>query len=159
MLSCGCLPCTTIPEHMDRLRIDKWLWAARFFKTRSLAADEIGKNRVQVNGDIAKASREVKPGDTVAIRLGAVTRTVTVRGLSGQRGPAPVAQQLYEETPESIAAQAAMREQRRMGSEPALAIEQGRPTKRDRRELDGAARHAEWDSRWSASIDPEDSER
>jgi ribosome-associated heat shock protein Hsp15 len=144
---------------MDRLRIDKWLWAARFFKTRSLAADEIGKNRVQVNGDIAKASREVKAGDTVAIRLGAVTRTVLVRGLSGQRGPAPVAQQLYEETPESIAAQSAAREQRRMGSEPALAIVQGRPTKRDRRELDGAARHADWDNRWSASIDPDDTDR
>jgi ribosome-associated heat shock protein Hsp15 len=144
---------------MDRLRIDKWLWAARFFKTRSLAADEIGKNRIQVNGDIAKASREVKAGDTVAIRLGAVTRTVRVRGLSGQRGPAPVAQQLYEETPESIAAQAEMREQRRMGSEPALAIVQGRPTKRNRRELDGAARHADWDNRWSASIDPDDTDR
>ncbi|MCR8961036.1 RNA-binding S4 domain-containing protein [Variovorax sp. CCNWLW225] len=144
---------------MDRLRIDKWLWAARFFKTRSLAAEEIGKNRVQVNGDVAKASREVKAGDTVAIRLGAVTRTVLVRGLSGQRGPAPVAQQLYEETAESIAAQAAAREQRRMGSEPALAIEQGRPTKRDRRELDGAARHADWDNRWSASIDPDESDR
>ena len=144
---------------MDRLRIDKWLWAARFFKTRSLAAEEIGKNRVQVNGDIAKASREVKAGDTVAIRLGVVTRTVLVRGLSGQRGPAPVAQQLYEETAESIAAQAAAREQRRMGSEPALAIEQGRPTKRDRRELDGAARHADWDNRWSASIDPDEPDR
>ena len=144
---------------MDRLRIDKWLWAARFFKTRSLAAEEIGKNRVQVNGDVAKASREVKAGDTVAIRLGPVTRTVVVRGLSGQRGPAPVAQQLYEETADSIAAQAAAREQRRMGSEPALAIEQGRPTKRDRRELDGAARHADWDNRWSASIDPDENDR
>jgi ribosome-associated heat shock protein Hsp15 len=144
---------------MDRLRIDKWLWAARFFKTRSLAAEEIGKNRVQVNGDVAKASREVKAGDTVAIRLGPVTPPVMVRGLSGQRGPAPVAQQLYEETAESIAAQAAAREQRRMGSEPALAIEQGRPTKRDRRELDGAARHADWDNRWSASIDPDENDR
>ena len=141
---------------MDRLRIDKWLWAARFFKTRSLAAEEIGKNRILVNGDVAKASREVKVGDAVAIRLGPLTRTVAVRGLSGQRGPAPVAQQLYEETPESLAAQAAFREQRRMGSEPALAIEQGRPTKRDRRVLDDAARHAEWDSRWSASIDPDE---
>jgi len=139
---------------MDKLRIDKWLWAVRFFKTRSLAADEIGKNRVQVNGDIAKASREVKVGDTVTVRLGAVTRVVRVLGISGQRGPAPVAQKLYEETPESIAAQAAAREQRRMGSEPALSIEQGRPTKRDRRELDGA-RRADWDSRWSASLDPE----
>ena len=140
---------------MDRLRIDKWLWAARFFKTRSLAADEIGKHRVQLNGDVAKASREVKPGDTVAIRLGPVTRVVRVLGISGQRGPAPVAQQLYEETPESLAAQAAAREQRRLGSEPALSIEQGRPTKRDRRELDGA-RRGDWDSRWSASIDTDD---
>ncbi|SCX68944.1 RNA-binding S4 domain-containing protein [Variovorax sp. EL159] len=146
-------------ESPERLRIDKWLWAARFFKTRSLAAEEIGKNRVQVNGDIAKASREVKAGDTVTMRLGVQTRTVTVRGISGQRGPAPVAQQLYEETPESIAAQAALREQRRMGSEPALAIEQGRPTKRDRRDLDGAVRHAEWDSRWSASLDPDETDR
>ena len=134
---------------MDRLRIDKWLWAARFFKTRSLAADEIGKNRVQVNGDIAKASREVKVGDTVTMRLGSLSRVVWVRGISGQRGPAPVAQQLYEETAESLAAQAAARE-------PALAIEQGRPTKRDRRELDGARRGAGWDNRWSASLSPDD---
>jgi ribosome-associated heat shock protein Hsp15 len=140
---------------MDRLRIDKWLWAARFFKTRSLAADEIGRNRVQVNGDIAKASREVKAGDMVTLRLGAATREVRVRGVSGQRGPAPVAQQLYEETPESLAAQAAAREQRRLGAEPALSIEQGRPTKRDRRELEGV-RRADWDNRWSASLDDGD---
>jgi len=140
---------------MDRLRIDKWLWAARFYKTRSLAADEIGKHRVQVNGEVAKASREVKPGDTVTVRLGPFTREVLVRGLSGQRGPAPIAQQLYEETPESIAAQAAVREQRRLGSEPALSIEQGRPTKRDRRELE-SARRGNWDNRWSASIDDDE---
>lgn len=140
---------------MDRLRIDKWLWAARFFKTRSLAADEIGKHRVQVNGDVAKASREVKPGDTVTIRLGPITRVVRVLGISGQRGPAPIAQQLYEETAESLAAQAAAREQRRLGSEPALSIEQGRPTKRDRRDLD-TARRGNWDNRWSASLDPDD---
>jgi ribosome-associated heat shock protein Hsp15 len=140
---------------MDKLRIDKWLWVVRFFKTRSLAAEEIGKNRVQVNGEVAKASREVKAGDKVSVRLGAFTRVVTVLGVSGQRGPAPVAQKLYEETAESIAAQAEAREQRRMGSEPALSIEQGRPTKRDRRELDGARRGGGWNDRWSASIDPE----
>jgi len=139
---------------MDRMRIDKWLWAARFYKTRSLAADEIGKNRVQVNGDVAKASREIKPGDMVAFRQGAVQRTVCVRGLSGMRRPAPVAQQLYEETAESIAAQAQAREQRRLGSEPALAIEQGRPTKRQRRHLDDA--RSGWGQRWSASIDDPD---
>jgi ribosome-associated heat shock protein Hsp15 len=137
---------------MDRLRIDKWLWAARFYKTRSLAADEIGKHRVQVNGDVAKASREVKVGDLVTLRQGPATRVVNVLGLSGQRGPAPVAQKLYEETAESIAAQAAAREQRRMGTEPAHTIEQGRPTKRNRRDLD-EARHIDWDNRWSASID------
>ncbi|MBU1357629.1 MAG: RNA-binding S4 domain-containing protein [Gammaproteobacteria bacterium] len=137
---------------MDRLRIDKWLWAARFFKTRSLAAEELGKNRVQVNGDTAKASREVKPGDMVTLRLGPTVRVVQVLGLSAQRGPAPVAQLLYEETAESLQATAAAREQRRMGSEPALSIEQGRPTKRDRRNLD-AAKGGEWDNRWSASLD------
>ncbi|NDZ16337.1 RNA-binding protein [Variovorax sp. WS11] len=141
---------------MDRLRIDKWLWAARFYKTRTLAAEEIGKNRVQINGEVAKASREVKAGDLVAMRVGGgVDRIVRVLGLSGQRGPAPVAQQLYEETPESLAAQAAAREQRRMGSEPALSILQGRPTKRDRRELD-QARHVDWNKRWSASLDPDE---
>lgn len=140
---------------MERMRIDKWLWAARFYKTRSLASEEIGKNRVQVNGDLAKPAREVKVGDTVALRQGPVTRTVRVRGLSAQRGPAPVAQQLYEETPESLAAQAAAREQRRLAREPALSIEQGRPTKRDRRQLDTARRDAApgWGERWSASMD------
>jgi ribosome-associated heat shock protein Hsp15 len=141
---------------MERIRIDKWLWAARFFKTRTLAAEEIGKNRIQVNGDVAKASREVKAGDSVTLRAGVVTRVLMVRGVSAQRGPAPVAQQLYEETAESLAAQAAAREQRRLGSEPALAIEQGRPTKRDRRDLDGV-RRADWDNRWSASLEPDDS--
>ena len=136
---------------MERLRIDKWLWAARFYKTRSLAAEEIGKNRVQVNGDVAKASREIRAGDTVALRVGPLIRTLTVRGISAQRGPAPVAQLLYEETPESIAAQARTRELRRMGTEPGLSLEQGRPTKRDRRQLDTAADG--WGDRWSASID------
>jgi len=136
---------------MERLRIDKWLWAARFYKTRSLAAEQIGKHRVQVNGDLAKPAREVRVGDTVDLRQGPVTRTVVVRGLSAQRGPAPVAQQLYEETAESLAAQAAGREQRRLAREPALSIEQGRPTKRERRPLDDARQG--WGTRWSASLD------
>lgn len=141
---------------MERMRIDKWLWAARFYKTRSLAADEIGKHRVQVNGDTAKPSREVKAGDLVAMRQGAVTRSVKVLGLSAQRGPAPVAQQLYEETSESLAAVASAREQRHLAREPALSIEQGRPTKRDRRQLDTARRDGGgtgWGERWSVSID------
>ena len=136
---------------MDRLRIDKWLWAARFYKTRSLAVEDIGKHRVQVNGDIAKASREVKAGDTVAMRHHATVRTVVVLGLSKQRGPAPTAQLLYEETPDSLKAQEQAREQRRLGSEPALTIVQGRPTKRERRDLDDASRG--WGNRWSASLE------
>lgn len=131
------------------VRLDKWLWAARFFKTRSLAADEIARHRVQVNGQVAKASRELKPGDEVALRQGQEPRTVIVRALSHVRGPAPVAQQLYEETPESLAAREAQAQRRRLAPEPAATIEQGRPTKRDRRQL------ADW-QRWSASIGPDE---
>ncbi len=129
-------------------RIDKWLWAARFFKTRSIASDEIGKNRVQINGQDAKASREVKPGDTVRLKQGAVERTVVVQGLSAQRGPAPAAQLLYKETPESVQARQKAAELNRLAREPSLSIEQGRPTKKDRRQIERA-----WNDRWSAGID------
>lgn len=135
-----------LPGLTERLRLDKWLWAARFFKTRGLAADEIDKGRLQVNGQVAKASRELRAGDVVGIRQGPVERTVVVRALSTVRGPAPQAQQLYEETPQSIAARLAAAEQRKTAAEPANAIEHGRPTKRDRRQL------ADW-QRWSASAD------
>jgi len=141
---------------MDKLRIDKWLWAARFYKTRSLATDEIDKGRVAVNGQEVKPAREVKVGDTVAVRREGVTRTVVVKGLSGVRGPAPVAQQLYEETPESLAEREKAAEQRRFAREPALSIEHGRPTKRGRRELDEARG---WGDRWSASIDDDSGKR
>jgi ribosome-associated heat shock protein Hsp15 len=137
---------------MDKLRIDKWLWAARFYKTRSLAAEEIGKGRVHVNDQEAKPAREVKVGDTVALRQGPVTRTLLVRGISSQRGAAPVAQQLYEETAESIRLREAAAEQRRLNNDPAAAHDHGRPTKRDRRDID-KAKDIAWDSRWSASAD------
>lgn len=137
---------------MDKLRIDKWLWAARFYKTRSLAAEEIDKGRVRVNDVEAKASREVKVGDTIALRQGPVTRTLLVRGISSQRGPAPVAQQLYEETEESQRLRAEAAQRQRMNSEPASTLEHGRPTKRDRRTLD-KAQGKNWNSRWSASSD------
>ena len=130
------------------MRIDKWLWAARFFKTRSIASDEIGKNRVQINGQDAKASREVKPGDTVRMRQGQVERTVLVKAISAVRGPAPAAQLLYEETAESLAQRQKLAELNRLSREPALSIEQGRPTKRDRRQIEKT-----WDDRWSAGID------
>ena len=133
------------------MRIDKWLWAARFYKTRSLACEDIDKGRVEVNGQTAKPSREVKPGDTVQVRQGAVQRTVVIAGLSAQRGPAPVAQGLYQETADSIEQRAKLALQQRYAREPALSLEQGRPTKRDRRDLE-QARHS-WDERWSASVD------
>ena len=133
---------------MDSLRIDKWLWAARFYKTRSLACDEVTKHRVQINGQDVKPAREVKVGDTLTVRQGNVTKTVQVKGISAARGPAPVAQQLYEETPESIALRAKLAEQNRMAAEPAHSIEHGRPTKRDRRQIEHA-----WNERWSASTD------
>ena len=134
---------------MQSLRIDKWLWAARFYKTRSLAVEEIVKGRVLVHEQTVKPAREVRPGDLVTLRQGNVTRIVTVRGLSGQRGPAPVAQQLYEETEASRLAREATTEQQRLAAEPALSIEQGRPTKRDRRQLE----QTRWGERWSASVD------
>ena len=121
---------------MERLRIDKWLWAARFYKTRSLASEEIVKGRVQVNTQDAKPSREIKAGDTVVIRQGPVLRTVTVLAISAQRGGASVAQLLYSETPESIRAREHSAEQTRLASEPAQAMAHGRPTKRDRRDLE-----------------------
>ncbi|MEP7302385.1 MAG: RNA-binding S4 domain-containing protein [Caldimonas sp.] len=135
-------------ESKGLVRLDKWLWAARFFKTRSLAADEIGKGRVAVNGLVAKASRDLKPGDRVEFRYGGFARTVVVAALSAIRGPAPAAQALYSETPESVAAREVALAARRLSPEPASAIEAGRPTKRDRRQL------ADW-NRWSASAEPD----
>lgn len=132
------------------MRLDKWLWTARFYKTRSLAVDDIDKGRIQVNGQAAKPSRDVRPQDTLVIRQGPVVRTVVVLGLSNLRGPAPVAQALYAETAQSLADRSQAAEARRLAAEPALSIEQGRPTKRDRRELD---RNQQGWQRWSASID------
>jgi ribosome-associated heat shock protein Hsp15 len=136
---------------LDSMRLDKWLWCARFYKTRSLAVEEIGKGRVQVNQQNAKAARELRVGDTVQLRQGPVQRTVQVRALSPQRGPAPVAQQLYEETQESISTRLQAAEQRRLAPEPAASLHEGRPTKRDRREIERVQKG--WGDRWSASVD------
>ncbi|MBP8140707.1 MAG: RNA-binding S4 domain-containing protein [Acidovorax sp.] len=134
----------------ETMRLDKWLWCARFYKTRSLATEEISKGRVTVNGQQAKPARDLRCGDTVALRQGPVARTVLVRALSGARGPAPVAQLLYEETAQSIAARELATEQRRLAPEPAATLQDGRPTKRNRRNIERAQ---DWGSRWSASID------
>ena len=136
---------------MDKLRIDKWLWAARFFKTRSLACDEIDKGRVLINGATVKPAREVKAGDSVQLRNGVFTRTVTVLGVSDKRGPAPQAALLFEETAESVQQRQQALEQRRLAPEPALTLTQGRPTKRDRRAADKLRGDA-WGDRWSASL-------
>lgn len=137
-------------EAMDKIRIDKWLWAARFYKTRSLATDEINKGRVAVNGQVVKPAREVKLGELVSLRREGLTRTVQVLAISDMRGSAPIAQLLYSETPESLQARELHSQQRRFAREPALSIAHGRPTKRDRRELE-QAEHG-WDDRWSASL-------
>jgi ribosome-associated heat shock protein Hsp15 len=123
---------------MDCVRIDKWLWAARFFKTRTLAADAVKGGRVELAGARVKASKEVAIGDELRITIGQTRRTVIVRGISDKRGPAPVAQTLYEETPESVAAREAAAEARRLMSPPPGADLGMRPTKRDRRRLDSA---------------------
>ena len=133
---------------MDKTRIDKWLWAARFFKTRSLATEAVNRGHVQISQQNIKPSREVRIGDVLTVWQAKVPHTVVVQGISEQRGPAPVAQQLYAETPESLHQRAEAAERRRLSPEPALSLEHGRPTKRDRRDLQNS-----WDDRWSASIE------
>src|SRR4249919_43425 len=124
---------------MERVRIDKWLWAARFFKTRSAATEAVAGGHVRVNGDRAKPSREIGVGERVEVRTSAERWTVDVRALADRRGSAAAARELYEERPESIAS----REQRRLeakASRPLGADLGARPTKRDRRRLDALRR-------------------
>lgn len=116
------------------VRLDKWLWAARFFKTRSLAATAINGGHVHLNGARAKPSRAPQPGDELRIRKGPVEFTVQVLALSGQRGPASVAQTLYEETEASRRQREQQGEQRRLMAAGAPGPER-RPSKRDRRHI------------------------
>lgn len=120
---------------MDKIRIDKWLWAARFFKTRSLATNEINHGHVQIDQHDVKPSREIRVGDVITLMQAKIPRAVVVKGLSEQRGPASAAQQLYEETPDSLENRAQVLERHRLSPEPALTMAHGRPTKRDRRDL------------------------
>lgn len=120
---------------LARVRLDKWLWAARFFKTRSLALQAIVAARVRWNGEITKPAREVRLDDVLEIRIGDVVWEVRVRGLSDVRGSAGIAQTLYAETEASLTRRAALAEQRRYYREPGESIK-GRPSKRDRRDLD-----------------------
>jgi len=117
-----------------RLRLDKWLWAARFFKTRSLATAAIDGGKIRLNGSQAKPAREISVGDRLDIGAHEQQWTVIVRGLSSLRRPAPEARLLYEETAESLARRAQQSEQRQLAPTPGADIK-GRPTKRDGRQL------------------------
>jgi len=119
----------------EPVRLDKWLWAARLFKTRALAADAVAGGRVEVGGHGVKPGRDLKLGDVVRVRLGPYVHVVTVRALSGHRGPAAVAAKLYEEDPASRVERERLREQHRLAAH-AFAYGEGKPTKKERRALD-----------------------
>ncbi|MGA2551455.1 MAG: RNA-binding S4 domain-containing protein [Burkholderiaceae bacterium] len=118
----------------DSVRLDKWLWAARFFKTRSKAVSEIEAGHVRFHGERTKPSREVRVGDLLEIRMGIFTWVVTVQVPSDVRGGAPVAQTLYRETEESQRRRAELILQ--VKAAPGPAERRGRPTKRERRQLE-----------------------
>ena len=118
------------------MRIDKWLWAARFYKTRSLAQQAIAAGRVKLNDARIKPAHELKPGDALAIRVGDLEWQIMVKALSDKRGPADAARQLYEESAASRTERERRQDLRRWGAEPASTLK-GRPTKRDRRRIEG----------------------
>lgn len=122
-------------ESADRVRIDKWLWAARFFKTRSLATEAVDGGKVEVNGERAKPAKLIKPGDEVRLRVGPYEHILIVRELGERRGPASVAQGLYEETAASRAEREKLSAQLKMAPAAFVYEEKGRPTKKDRRDL------------------------
>jgi ribosome-associated heat shock protein Hsp15 len=122
---------------MESVRVDKWLWAARLFKTRPLAAEAVKGGHVELNGRRVAPSKGVRPGDELVVVQGEVRRTVIVRGLAERRGPASVAVTLYEETPESVAERERLAAERREAGQRAAAGP--RPTKRDRRRLDATS--------------------
>jgi ribosome-associated heat shock protein Hsp15 len=124
---------------VDAVRIDRWLWAARLFKTRGAATEAVLGGRAHVNGTRVKPSKEVRPGDRLEITVGDVRRELVVCGVAVKRGPASVAAMLYEETPESIARRVQLAEARRL-ARPLGADLGARPTKRDRRRLEALRR-------------------
>ena len=118
-----------------KVRLDKWLWAARFYKTRALAVDAIDSGKIEVNDERSKRAKQVTAGDKVRIRIGPYEHIVTIKDVSERRGPAPVAAKLYEEDPES-------KKQREVMAAHVKAMnantgyEAGRPTKKDRRDIE-----------------------
>jgi ribosome-associated heat shock protein Hsp15 len=119
----------------EPIRLDKWLWAARLVKTRGLAVEAVNGGRVQLNGQRAKPSKDVRPGDRLEITVGQVRRTVVIRGTAPRRGPASEAALLYEETPESLQERERQAAERRLAQPPGVPSST-RPTKRDRRRFE-----------------------
>jgi len=122
-------------DDSDRVRLDKWLWAARFFKTRSMATEAVAGGKVEVNGERAKPAKAIKPGDEVRLRAGPYEHVLIVHALADRRGPASVAQTLYEETQASRDARERLAAQLKMAPPTFVYEEKGRPTKKDRRDL------------------------
>lgn len=130
-------------DEITRVRLDKWLWAARFFKTRGLAAEAIETGKVEVNGERAKRAKQLQVGDQLRVRLGPYHHIVKVRALSERRGPPAVAAQLFEETEESRKAREAMQLQVRV-AQSAPGYDRGRPSKKDRRDIERLRRRADY---------------
>jgi ribosome-associated heat shock protein Hsp15 len=131
---------TGVAQESERVRIDKWLWAARFFKTRSIAAEAVGGGKVELNGERIKPAKPVKVGDVMRVRKGMFEWEITVQKLGARRGSATFAQELYVESEASKQVRAELTERLRLEREAAPApipkYVKGRPTKRDRRQLD-----------------------
>jgi ribosome-associated heat shock protein Hsp15 len=121
---------------MESIRIDRWLWAARFFKTRGLATEAVLGGRVRLNGERVKPARDVRPADTVEVRIGEMHSTVVVRAVAGKRGSAAVAATLYEETAESAAGRERAAQERRLAHAAGADLGGARPTKLDRRRIE-----------------------
>lgn len=143
---------SNLAEDAAGMRIDKWLWAARFFKTRSIAKNAIEGGKVHHNGERVKVSREVRVGMELTIQQGIEKKSVLVKALSDVRGPAPVAQLLYEETEVSIARRELLASQRKLHN---LARPEHRPSKKDRRDIGKFKREndQQFDQNWSYNDD------
>jgi len=132
-------------QSLSRVRLDKWLWAARFFKTRALAVEAIDGGKVRVNGERVKRAKQIQVGDQVEVRLGPYLHVVVVHGLSERRGPAPEAARLYAETPESVAARERVAFQLKAAHVLFVPETNERPTKRDRRRLEDFRKKSGWE--------------